>query len=325
MNRFRIISLTALFVFILAYGTAWWASSEPELFEVKDLSAELSPEHQQTVGYTTTSALIQVLDTLLNKNAGFISNDVMPPFSLLDNMPAWELGALEMSRDLALALRKDLSRSQSQSIENQYLKLAQPMLNIDHRSWAVPAAEAEYQQAIKQLSLYRTALLDPAKTDSQFYTRADNLRDWLKNVEKRLGSYSQRLSVSVGQDRLNTDLAGDKNARQSTLTAESNRIKTSWMSIDDEFYEARGACWALLHFLKAIELDFADVLTNKNAMISLRQIVRELEATQQPVWSPMILNGRGFGFMANHSLVMANYISRANAALLDLTELLAQG
>jgi hypothetical protein len=39
----------------------------------------------------------------------------------------------------------------------------------------------------------------------------------------------------------------------------------------------------------------------------------------------MILNGRGFGFMANHSLVMANYISRANAALLDLTELLAQG
>jgi len=249
----------------------------------------------------------------------------VPPFSLLDNMPAWELGALEMSRDLALALRKDLSRSQSQSIENQYLKLAQPMLNIDHRSWAVPAAEAEYQQAIAQLSLYRTALLDPKKTDSQFYTRADNLRDLLKNVEKRLGSYSQRLSVSVGQDRLNTDLAGDKNARQSTATAESNRIKTSWWSIDDEFYEARGACWALLHFLKAIELDFAEVLTNKNAMISLRQIIRELEATQEPVWSPMILNGRGFGFMANHSLVMANYISRANAALLDLTELLAQG
>ncbi|RVT46638.1 DUF2333 family protein [Rheinheimera sediminis] len=314
-----------LFFFILGYGTAWWASSEPEQFDVKDVSAALSPEHKQTVGYTTTSSLIRVLETLLSKNGGFISNDVTPPFSLLDNMPAWELGALEMSRDLALALRKDLSRSQSQSIENQYLKLAQPMLNIDHRSWAVPAAEAEYGKAIEQLALYRAALLDPAKTDSQFYTRADNLRDLLKNVEKRLGSYSQRLSVSVGQDRLNTDLAGDSSARQSTATAESSRIKTSWWSIDDEFYEARGACWALLHFLKAIELDFAEVLTNKNAMISLRQIIRELEATQEPVWSPMILNGRGFGFMANHSLVMANYISRANAALLDLTELLAQG
>jgi hypothetical protein len=39
----------------------------------------------------------------------------------------------------------------------------------------------------------------------------------------------------------------------------------------------------------------------------------------------MILNGSGFGLWANHSLVMANYISRANAALIDLRELLAQG
>jgi hypothetical protein len=39
----------------------------------------------------------------------------------------------------------------------------------------------------------------------------------------------------------------------------------------------------------------------------------------------MILNGDGFGFLANHSLVMANYISRANAALIDLNDLLSQG
>jgi hypothetical protein len=43
------------------------------------------------------------------------------------------------------------------------------------------------------------------------------------------------------------------------------------------------------------------------------------------VWSPIILNGSGFGLWANHSLVMASYISRANAALIDLRELLAQG
>ena len=97
MNRIRIASLAVLFVVVAGYGTAWWASREPELFDLQDLSAELSPEHKQVVGYTTTSALIRVLDTLLTKNAGFVSNDVTPPFSLLDNMPAWELGALEMS------------------------------------------------------------------------------------------------------------------------------------------------------------------------------------------------------------------------------------
>ena len=39
----------------------------------------------------------------------------------------------------------------------------------------------------------------------------------------------------------------------------------------------------------------------------------------------MILNGSGFGFLANHSLVMASYISRANAAVIDLRNLLSQG
>ena len=38
--------------------------------------------------------------------------------------------------------------------------------------------------------------------------------------------------------------------------------------------------WALLHFLRAVEQDFAPVLEKKNALVSLRQIIRELEATQ---------------------------------------------
>ncbi|MCF3997434.1 DUF2333 family protein, partial [Pseudomonas aeruginosa] len=42
-------------------------------------------------------------------------------------------------------------------------------------------------------------------------------------------------------------------------------------------------------------------------------------------WSPMVLNGSGYGILANHSLVMANYISRANAAVIDLRQLLSQG
>ena len=318
-------SIIAAVLLVILYGTGWWVSREPAM-----LTDEIEQSRQQlgqnvVTGYMTTTALIRVSETLLDKSGGYIANDIMPPFVMLDNMPAWELGVLEMSRDLALALRKDLSRSQSQSTENAYLKVAQPMFNIDHRSWAIPSAESEYRNAIEQLYKYREELIDPARPDAQFYARADNLRDWLKAVEKRLGSYSQRLSASVGQDRVNTDLAGDAAARQSTFTPANQVVKTSWWKLDDEFYEARGASWALLHFLKAVEVDFADVLQRKNAMVSLRQIIRELESTQQTVWSPMVLNGSGFGLMANHSLVMANYISRANAALIDLSELLTQG
>jgi len=66
-------------------------------------------------------------------------------------------------------------------------------------------------------------------------------------------------------------------------------------------------------------------MEQKNARVSVQQIIRELEGSQEFVWSPVILNGTGFGLVANHSLVMASYISRANAAIVDLRDLLSQG
>lgn len=314
-----------LFVFFWLIGV-WW-SVEPDVFDVSAVANQQATGEQLAVvpGYTMTTSLIEVTDTLLNKSGGYLSNDVIPPSIFLDNMPSWEFGALEMVRDLALAMRKDFSRSQSQSQENAQLVVAQPKLNIDHLSWLLPSAESQYGDAVKAMRVYRTDLADTSQGNAQFFTRADNLRDWLKQVEKRLGSLSQKLSASVGQERINIDLAGDPNARQSTPTASNLVDKTSWWQLDNNFYEARGASWALLHFLKAVEVDFADVLEKKNATVSLQQIIRELESTQQTVWSPLILNGSGFGMMANHSLVMANYISRANAALIELTELLNQG
>ena len=144
-------------------------------------------------------------------------------------------------------------------------------------------------------------------------------------METRLGDISQRLSQSVGKKQLHLGLAGDPAATQATDTRQDTQKKTSWFEIDDVFYEARGQTWALVHLLKAVDHDFAAVLDDKNARVSLRQIIRELEATQEAIWSPMILNGGGFGFLANHSLVMASYVSRVNAALIDLRDLLDKG
>ncbi|WP_440054941.1 DUF2333 family protein [Pseudoalteromonas sp. T1lg65] len=314
-------------VILLGYILAVYWSSEPEQFNVvAEAQADANDKGRSLVtGYTTTYTLIRVANTLLDKPGGYLSNDVLPPSVMMDNMPAWEFGALEMTRDLALSMRKDFSRSQSQSTEHQSLKMAQPQFNISSTAWMWPSAEGEYRKGIEYLDKYLAQIADNQNRESQFYARADNLRAWLKEAEKRMGSLSQRLSASVGQDRLNTDLAGDSAADQATKAPSHSEIKTSWWKIDDVFYESRGATWALLHFLKAVEHDFAPVLEKKNAKVSLQQIIRELEATQDTVWSPMILNGSGFGMVANHSLVMANYISRANAALIELSELLAQG
>ena len=268
---------------------------------------------------------METVDVMLNKRGGYMSNDILPPWVFLDNVPNWEFGVLTQVRDLARAMRNDFSRSQTQSTEDPDLSEADPLFHYDNERWFPPDTEGRYRKANLALEQYLTRLSSPNAPEAQFYARADNLVDWLAIVEKRLGSLSQRLSASVGQVRLNTDLSGEANARQSTESPDIVLVKTPWTEIDDIFYESRGSAWALVHFLHAIEVDFEDVLRKKNATVSFRQIIRELEATQMPLNSPMVLNGNQFGLFANHSLVMANYIARANAAIIDLRKLLQEG
>lgn len=318
--------LAAVIVLMLiAIGLGIYWSDEPDTWDVRALVNKELNGARPVVGYATTTTLIKLADILLNKPGSYLTNDFVPPGVWMDNMPNWEFGVLVQVRDLSRALRKDLARSQSTSAEDPNLAQAEPQFNFDSDSFMFPSTEGEYRKGIRFLKAYRDTLVDSGNSQAQFYARADNLRNWLADVETRLGSLSQRLSASVGKEQLNIDLAGDSAAQRSTSAPDEMHVKTPWLEIDDVFYEARGSAYALIHLLKAIEVDFHDVLQKKNALVSMAQIIRELELTQQSVGSPMILNGSGFGMLANHSLVMANYISRANAAIIDLRELLAQG
>lgn len=316
--------VTYVIVFIVL-GFIW--SRSPGEFDVRENALEMANNDQKKLvpGYVTTATAITIAETLLDKPGGYLSNDITPPGVYLDNIPNWEFGALTELRDLVRSLRNDFSRSQTQSIEDRDLQVADPQFNYDSGSWILPSTESEYRKGVEALYRYLNRLADDRAFDGQFFTRADNLNVYLQVVAQRLGSFAQRLAASVGQSRFNVDLAGDPNARQSTPTPAQAQVKTPWLKIDDVFFEARGYTWALVHTLKAVEIDFKDVLANKNALVSLKQIIRELENTQSFIWSPMILNGTGFGLMANHSLIMASYISRANAAIIDLRNLLLQG
>lgn len=303
----------------------WW-SNTPAAFSPDDEARKQAAKKQHDIvtGYTSTATLIRLGETLLDKPGGYLSNDVTPPSVWMDNMPNWEFGVLVQIRDYARALRNDMSRSQSQSTEDEDLIIAEPQFNFDSESWLFPPSESEYREGIEALQSYLDRLAD-SNSNARFYARADNLAAWLGIAEKRLGSLSQRLSASVGQVRVNNNVAGATTDHQSNVTELERFSKTPWLQLDDVFYESRGSVWALIHLLKAAETDFADILQKKNALVSLRQIIRELEASQKTVWSPIILNGSGFGLLANHSLVMASYVSRANAAMIDLRRLLEQG
>ncbi|MDX1452835.1 MAG: DUF2333 family protein, partial [Oleiphilaceae bacterium] len=265
----KLLGVLVAVYLLIAVVLGWWWSSEPDLFDVEanaKASAQAN-ERQLVTGYATTATLIALSETLLDKRGGYISNDILPPGLWLDNITNWEFGVLVQVRDLARVFRKDLSRSQSQSVEDKDLTIAEPQLHFDNNSWAIPASESEYRRGIKAMHRYLARLSDPAQPDAQFYARADNLRSWLSEVENRLGSLSRRLSESVGRPQMDLGLAGDRSAEQSTAGEGLKQAKTSWLEIDDVFYEARGTTWALVHILKAVEIDFYKVLSDKNALV----------------------------------------------------------
>jgi hypothetical protein len=302
---------------LVLYGLSLYWSREPRPFDVVEEAAHaahVENPKELPLGYTYATTLIEISNTLLHKPGGFLSNDVFPPSVFLDNIPNWELGALIALRDATTQLRNNIARSQTQSQEDPDLAKGEPFFYFDYRSWQLPSSESEYEKGIESLEAYRERI---RKRGANFYARADNLRQYLEVLEKRLGDYSNRLSASTA----------DRGVEEVPEGAErhADMERTPWLKLDDRFFEARGYTWAAMLVLKSVEWDFRDILGNKTAAVSLQHIVRELENCQESYLSPVILNGSGFGLFANYSLTLANYIARANAATIDLRSLLERG
>lgn len=291
-------------VFLLGQlGLAWYWSQEPEPFPV-------TAEGKPVAGQLLTKTLRLVAKTLTEKPGGYLYNDKLPPGLLLDNMPAWELGVLQQVRDLTQALRRDMAISPAHFQDDRDLAEAEQAFSIAANAWLFSSAEQSFQQGNRALGRYEDRLVQGQS--AAFRAQQAQLLLWLTTVDKRLAQQIAQLNSALPDPPLVVTVAGEMQAA----------AKQPWWRVDDVFYEARGSAWALMHLLSAAELEFAPVLAPRGAQLSLRAAIHELEATQQPLWSPIILNGSGFGVFASHPLVMANYLRRARADLSDVRALL---
>lgn len=318
LKWFAGVTLGLILAILLILAEYW--SFEPIEFDViQETLTRLNLESKEELsdGQVYANTLAHIAEVLLYKPGGYMTNDVGPPGVILDNIPSFEFGALVMLRDATSALRNHLARAQSQSAEDPDLAIAEPYFYYERNSWALPSTEAEYTKGIHALHRYMKRLHHADQpTPGHFYSRADNLWQYIEIVIKRLGGLSTRLNAS--SDRYQEFGITDE-------TKPAPITKTPWIEIDDIFWESRGAAWALLHILKAIKWDFRAILLDKRAMDTVDIMIHEMENALEPVLSPMILNGDGFGMFANYSLIMANYIARANAAALDLRDVMNRG
>ncbi len=103
-HRFGIVggivsALIGVYVLVATFLLFYW-SEEPPIFDVQEVAAQDAHKPVSDVtGYTYTTALIHIGDTLLHKRGGYLSNDITPPGLIMDDMPNWEFGALVMLRD----------------------------------------------------------------------------------------------------------------------------------------------------------------------------------------------------------------------------------
>lgn len=324
---------SALYLIVLIALATFWCR-QPPAFDVAAFSrqqtAALSGE--PVPGTTFVATTIGVAETLLDKAGGFTLNDRLPPGVLLDNCPSWECGVVMALRDAADALRNDFGRARSQSAENLDLRRAALRFAVDPRFWLMPAPEGEYRKAIDALERYLGDLATGRVVAGAFSARADNLAEYLALVEKRLGNFGLRLGASIREPGLTKSLFDHAAAQEGHAGMEMEGAKADALPqpghrtpphrADNVFYCARGYSWAFLHFVQALRIDFASVLAAKGADPALRQIEHDLSGAIRPTRSPILLNGDGYGLLANHSLVLASYIARVNASVINVRQLL---
>ena len=302
-----LLALAGLYLLVTIALGVWW-SQPPAPFDVEQATLERRGEAGYAPaarGTVTVATLAETVATLLEKPGGYLRNDIAPPGVWLDNMPNWELGVLEVSRDLARALPRMAGEP------SDHLEEARERLEGDGRDWFYPTTEQRLEQAVAALD----AQLGELGADRDGFVPGQGLSAWLKSSAVRLDDLALRLAASVGSHEALTELAVD---------AESLPPRTPWHRVDDIFFEARGTGWALAQLLEGVQRDQADVLAEAGAEAEWERLLAELARTQRRLWSPVVLNGSGFGVFANHSLVMALHMTRARDLVAQLGERLAE-
>ncbi|MCW4151074.1 DUF2333 family protein [Halomonas sp. 18H] len=289
-----LVLLVLYLIVTLALGV-WWSRTPAHPL------AQETPASQAGAGQDggkTVDRVVATLQTLLDKPGGYLGNDIAPPGVWLDNMPAWELGVLRQTRGLVEALPSLLEGS------SEGLTSAAVSLRGNGRNWLYPSTEHHLRQAIEALE----------QAGPQATSASGGLATWLGQVAEDLDNTGVRLSASVGDRKRLAELG---------IAVSSLPEATSWYRVDNIFFEARGQAWALRHLLTALRQDHQAAIEEAGLSRTWEALMAELERSQRRLWSPLVLNGSGFGIFANHSLVMASHVLKARDLVRELADGLA--
>ena len=248
----------------------------------------------------------------------WLPNDHFWPTIFLDNMPNFQIGELEVIRYNIRVLRDNLSRMRTTDKLDPSAEAAFTALSNDPYKWWFPSAESKWKLAHKSLEKFHRDLVAGG---SHFYPRADNLVELLNQYASLMGGINTRLINAPGDVSRVLPLDDETKGQKGDLKMVA--VDIPWHEIDDNFYYAQGAAYALYASFKAIRIDFIDVLKDKNSVTLLDKILEDL---RRCYFEPLIIfNGDPDSIFANHSLNLSGVFNDARQKISSLIVALMQG
>ncbi|MBL7211918.1 MAG: DUF2333 family protein [Desulfobacteraceae bacterium] len=265
------------------------------------------------------AAFININEILVEEMyENWLPNDIYWPTVLLDNMPNFQIGVLEVVRYNVRVLRDNLTRMRTTDKLDPYAEGAFTALSNDPYKWWFPSAESKWELAAENLAAFQKALLEGK---SHFYPRADNLVELLNQYASLMGGVNTRL-VNAPRD-MDVVLTFDEETGKGPKGSKMVKINIPWYGIDDNFYYAQGVAYALYESFKAIRIDFMSVLKDKN---SVRLVDKILEDLYRCHFEPLVVfNGDPGSIFANHSLNLSGIFNDARQKVYSLTVALMRG
>ena len=308
LQKRSLIALSAGAAIVLLYVlNMLYFSLLPDFFTIEKKSGA-------PLGTAFVATTASLMEHELTGSGGWLPNDTpLSPTWLLDNKQNFQLGVLEVVRYNTRVLRDGLSRQRSTDAIDADCDKAFTSFSNDPLKWIFPSAEGKYQEGIDRLENYRLHL---ESGSAYFYPRSDNLIQLLEQYASLLGGVNTRL-LNASRTRP----ASPDNASEATGVPRYARVP--WMKIDDNFYFARGVGYGLYHMFKAVRIDFAQVLKDKNADIIIAEIIASLEET---AFDPLVVtNGGKNGIFASHSSNLRVFLDDARQKINSLVNILTQG
>ena len=293
----------ALVLLVIAYyviGMIWLHRIDDDIEFGQPSSAE--------AGGSVTVALAADLIEREAVDHRWLSNDpfFMPGY-LLDNTPNFQQGIMTALFRFTSELRDEIARTRGSSSEDANAKAAAGYLSYPpdvwiynpEVSWWTPTApsEKQYEQGMRSLRAYNQELADGT---AKFEARSDNLQTLIDRFTSDIGSASAAISRHIEEN------AGDLLDFQA----------------DNLFYANKGRLYTYYLLLRALEDDFADVITEKGLRNAWRLTLKSLEeaATLQP-W--VVVNGSPDSqIRPSHLAAQGFYLLRARTQLKEISNIL---